>query len=138
MIEQIIFTIQTPGRGLTSLSKRIATLIHKSPVTTGICHLFLHHTSASFIIGENADEAVCRDLETFMQRIAPDGDPCYEHIAEGIDDMPAHIRAVLTTNFLSIPITRGELALGTWQGIYLWEHRIKAHERKVTVTIYGE
>jgi secondary thiamine-phosphate synthase enzyme len=100
--------------------------------------VFTHHTSASLIISENADPSVRRDLERFMSRIVPDGDPSFEHDAEGPDDMPAHIRAVLTTTGLSVPISAGRLALGTWQGVYLWEHRHRPHRRQITITVMGE
>jgi secondary thiamine-phosphate synthase enzyme len=101
-----------------------------------MCNVFLVHTSASLILGENADPSVRRDLETFFARLAPDGDPVYEHDAEGPDDMPSHIRTVLTQNSLSIPVVAGELALGTWQALYLWEHRKIPHERRVIVTVW--
>jgi secondary thiamine-phosphate synthase enzyme len=104
----------------------------------GLCHVFVHHTSASLILCENADPTVRRDLEAFLARLVPDGDPLFEHTDEGMDDMPAHIRAILTKMDLSIPVTGGRCALGTWQGIYLYEHRTHAHRRRVTVTVQGE
>jgi len=107
-------------------------------VRTGLCHVFLRHTSASLILCENADPAVRRDLEAFMQKYVPDGDPLYEHTAEGPDDMPAHVRSILTQNDVHLPVTDGRCALGTWQGLYLWEHRIAPHERKVVLTIIGD
>jgi secondary thiamine-phosphate synthase enzyme len=103
-----------------------------------LCHVFVHHTSASLMLCENADPAVRRDLETFMSRVAPDGDPAFTHRDEGPDDMPAHVRSVLTQTGLSIPVSGGRCALGTWQGIYLWEHRLAAHRRQVTVTVQGD
>ena len=106
-------------------------------IKEGICHVFLRHTSASLLITENADPDVRRDLETFMSRLAPDGDPAYAHSMEGPDDMPAHIRSVLTSSELTIPIRNGSLALGTWQGAYLWEHRFRPHRRRLDVTVIG-
>ena len=105
---------------------------------TGLATLHLRHTSASLLIQENADPEVRRDLERFFSRLAPDGDPLFQHTCEGDDDMPAHIRTALTSVNLSIPIQAGELALGTWQGIYLWEHRLRGHRRLVTVRLLGE
>ena len=134
--ETLIYT--TPGRGMLDLTQDLAAKISGSGLTTGICHLFLHHTSASLIICENADSDVQRDLEAFMQRLSPDGDPLFRHTMEGPDDMPAHVRTVLTQSCLSLPITQAKLALGTWQGIYLWEHRLKSYQRKVTLTLMGE
>jgi secondary thiamine-phosphate synthase enzyme len=120
------------------LTARIAEIVAASALRTGTCNLFVLHTSASLLICENADAAVQRDLERFMQRIAPDGHPDYEHDAEGPDDMPAHIRSVLTASSLSVPIANGELLMGTWQGIYLWEHRHAPHTREVAVTLVGD
>jgi len=125
------------GRGMTELTDKIVALVAKAGVATGLCNVFLHHTSASIVICENSDPDVQYDLETFMQRLAIDGDSRYKHIAEGADDMSAHIRTVLTQNSISIPVTETKLALGTWQGIYLWEHRVRPYERKVTITIQG-
>jgi secondary thiamine-phosphate synthase enzyme len=105
-------------------------------VTEGLCNVFVPHTSASLIAGENWDASVRRDLEAFMSRIAPDGDRRYEHDAEGPDDMPSHIRAMLTQTSIVIPVAAGQLHLGTWQGIYLWEHRTSAHERRLIITVW--
>ncbi len=127
--------VATTGRGTYELTKRVAEAVRASRVATGLCHVFTTHTSASLMICENADPDVRRDLETFMADIAPDGDPRFVHRAEGPDDMPAHVRSVLTTSDLTIPITHGALALGTWQGVYLWEHRTHGHRRRVVVTI---
>jgi secondary thiamine-phosphate synthase enzyme len=127
--------VPTKGRGTYELTARVADAVRASRVTTGLCHVFTTHTSASLMICENADPAVRRDLETFMADLAPDGDPRFVHTAEGPDDMPAHVRSVLTTSDLTIPIKDGELALGTWQGVYLWEHRHHGHRRRVLVTI---
>lgn len=106
-----------------------------SNVNSGLCHVFIRHTSASLLITENADPDVRHDLERFMSRLAPDGDPAWIHSMEGPDDMPAHIRSVLTCSELTIPIREHRLALGTWQGAYLWEHRTRAHRRRIDVTI---
>jgi secondary thiamine-phosphate synthase enzyme len=127
--------VATKGRGTYELTRRVAEAVRSSHVATGLCHVFTTHTSASLMICENADPDVRRDLETFMAGLAPDGDPRFVHTAEGPDDMPAHVRSVLTTADLTIPIRNGELALGTWQGVYLWEHRLDAHRRRVLVTI---
>jgi secondary thiamine-phosphate synthase enzyme len=128
--------IQTSGRGFTDLTERASSFVRDSGVRDGLCNFFLVHTSASLILGENADPSVRRDLEVFFGRLAPDGDPSYEHDAEGPDDMPSHIRTVLTQNSLTIPVVAGELGLGTWQALYLWEHRKIPHDRRVIVTIW--
>jgi secondary thiamine-phosphate synthase enzyme len=130
--------IGTRGRSFESLTDRIADIVRRSTIGEGLCNVFIQHTSASLVISENADPAVGRDLENFMQRIAPDGGADYEHDAEGPDDMPAHIRSVLTNTTLSIPVARGRLLLGTWQGVYLWEHRHDGHTRDIVVTVVGE
>jgi secondary thiamine-phosphate synthase enzyme len=127
--------VATKGRGTYELTARVADAVRSARVTTGLCHVFTTHTSASLMICENADPDVRRDLETFMADLAPDGDPRFVHTAEGPDDMPAHVRSVLTASDLTIPIKDGELALGTWQGVYLWEHRRDGHRRRVLVTI---
>jgi len=113
-------------------------MVATAGVKIGMCHIFIRHTSASLMLCENADPAVREDLETFMQRQAPDGDPMFTHVDEGPDDMPAHVRSVLTQSDLNLPIAGGKCALGTWQGIYLWEHRHAPHAREVIVTISGE
>ena len=138
MTLQETFVVATRGRGFESLTERVAAIVAKSGVATGLCNVFTRHTSASLVITENADSAVRRDLERFMQRVAPDGSPDYEHDTEGPDDMPAHIRSVLTSATLSVPVAEGELQLGTWQGIYLWEHRHAGHRREIIVTVVGE
>lgn len=129
---------ETNGRGTTNLTVKVRDSIKASGITNGLCHVFLHHTSASLIFCENADPSVRRDLETFLSRIAPDGDPLYEHVAEGPDDMPAHIRSILTQTEITLPVENGCPALGTWQGVYLWEHRHNPHRRKITVTVIGD
>jgi len=130
-------TIRTSGRGSIEITDQFASTVTQSGIVAGICHLFVHHTSASLMICENADPTVRGDLEAFMQRLVPDGDALFKHIDEGVDDMPAHIRSVLTQSSLSIPIIDGRSGLGTWQGVYLWEHRLRGHARKITLTCYG-
>ena len=130
------YSIQTNGRGFTDLTSRIAAFVREAGVRDGLCNVFLVHTSASLIFGENADPSVRRDLERVFARLAPDGDPSYEHDAEGPDDMPSHIRTVLTQNSLTVPIVAGELGLGTWQALFLWEHRTIPHERRIIVTLW--
>ncbi len=138
MISQHQLQIDTRGRGTYDLSADIQSAVKTSGVETGMCHVFIRHTSASLMLCENADPAVMRDLETFMSRQIPDGDPMFTHTAEGPDDMPAHVRSVLTQSDLNIPVQDGGCALGTWQGVYLWEHRLAPHQRTVLLTIQGE
>ena len=138
MVIQEQLQISTRGRHTYNITDQVAQVIHKAGVTTGFCQLFIHHTSASLILCENADPTVRSDLEGFMSRLVPDGDPHFDHTLEGPDDMAAHIRSILTKMDLSFPVTGGRPALGTWQGIYLWEHRTHPHSRKVTVTVHGE
>jgi len=135
--EQHRLTIETPGRALLEITGRVGELLRGGGVDQGLCHLFIHHTSASLVITENADGNVLRDLENYFARLAPDGDPGYIHDQEGPDDMAAHIRSVLTQCELTVPIDSGRLALGTWQGIFLWEHRYRPHRRHITVTFHG-
>ena len=130
-------TISSSGRGTYEITQDVEHKIRESGVKQGLCHLFVQHTSASLIINENADPAVREDFETFMTRISPDGDPMFTHTAEGDDDMPAHIRSVLTQTELTIPVSKGTSGLGAWQGIYLWEHRTAPHQRNVLITIHG-
>ena len=137
MTHQENLQISTRGRGTYEITAEVEQIIRKSGIKTGICQVFTHHTSASLILCENADPSVRSDLETFMHRLVPDGDPMFDHIQEGPDDMSAHIRSILTKMDLSLPITHGRLGLGTWQGIYLYEHRTQPHRRQVTVTIVG-
>lgn len=134
---QSSLTIKTQGRGLYAIDNRIRACVSEVGLQQGLCQVFLQHTSASLILCENADSSVQQDLENFMARLVPDKDTLYRHTAEGADDMPAHIRSVLTANSLTVPIIKGDLGLGTWQGIYLWEHRYRPHERYVIVTIMG-
>lgn len=138
MIRQEEFTVSTGGRGTRDITGRIQQAVRDSGIQTGICHVFVRHTSASLMLCENADPAVRRDLETFMARQVPDGDPMFTHDAEGPDDMPAHVRSVLTQSDLNLPIQNGQCALGTWQGVYLWEHRHASHERHILLTLTGE
>ncbi len=129
--------LETGGRGSYDITERVAGAVRASGVAIGLCHVFTTHTSASLMICENADPDVRRDLETFMSDLAPDGDPRFVHTAEGPDDMAAHVRSVLTQSDLTVPIAKSRLALGTWQGIYLWEHRLHAQRRRVLVTVQG-
>ena len=138
MIHQNTFDVRTRGRGTVEISDEVARAVTASGVGTGLCHVFLKHTSPSLVLCENADPSVRRDLETAMRRLAPDGDPANIHDAEGPDDMPAHLRSVLTSNSLTVPCAGGRLLLGTWQGIYLWEHRLAPQTRTVVVTVQGE
>jgi secondary thiamine-phosphate synthase enzyme len=136
-MHQQVLTVHTRGRSFEMITAQVAKIVAQSGIRRGLCNVFIRHTSASLVITENADSAVRRDLERFMLRIAPDGDPEYEHDTEGPDDMPAHIRNMLTTSAVTVPIIDGELGLGTWQGIYVWEHRTSRHAREVIVTASG-
>jgi secondary thiamine-phosphate synthase enzyme len=138
VIYQSEISVATRGRGTYDLGHDVEACVRESGVRTGICYLFVRHTSASLMLCENADPAVRRDLEAFMQNLVPDGDPMFTHAAEGPDDMPAHVRSVLTQSDLNIPVRDGRSGLGTWQGIYLWEHRTAPHTRHVIVTVQGE
>jgi secondary thiamine-phosphate synthase enzyme len=131
-------SVSTKGRGFYEITEQVTDILREARLQTGLCTLFVQHTSASLLIQENADPEVRRDFERFFARLVPDGDALFEHTAEGDDDMPAHVRTALTTVNLSIPIVRGALVLGTWQGIYLWEHRIHPHRRRVSVHLLGE
>ncbi len=136
-IAQSTFTVHTRGRSLTEVTDRIAEAIVASGVGTGIAHVFVQHTSASLLVGENADPTVVADLERFFARLVTDGDPLFHHRDEGPDDMPAHVRTALTGVSLSLPVHGGKPLLGTWQGVFLYEHRHEAHQRKITVTVSG-
>ncbi|MEJ2115827.1 MAG: secondary thiamine-phosphate synthase enzyme YjbQ [Gammaproteobacteria bacterium] len=131
-------TLRSFGRGTYEITKDIEKMIRDSGVQQGLCHLFIQHTSASLIISENADPAVRDDLETFISKICPDGDAMFTHRSEGDDDMPAHIRTMLTQTEITIPVKTGNSGLGAWQGVYMWEHRIASHQRYVLVTIHGQ
>lgn len=135
MISQHSISIQTQGRATINISGEVEQILRTSKIEQGLCHVFVHHTSASLIITENADTDVRRDLDTFIAKLVPDGDPVYRHDQEGPDDMAAHIRSVLTQTEITIPIRAGRLALGTWQGLFLWEHRYHAHRRNITLTL---
>jgi secondary thiamine-phosphate synthase enzyme len=132
-----LLKVETRGRGTVEITDRVQKAVAASGVRDGLCTVFIHHTSASLIICENADPTVRRDLDAFMGRLVPDGDPLYRHTAEGPDDMPSHVRTVLTQTSIGIPVTAGRCDLGTWQGIYVYEHRTAAHTRKVSVTVVG-
>ena len=138
MIAQSEIRVDTRGRGTYDLSREVQNAVRKSGIEAGLCHVFICHTSASLMLCENADPSVMRDLETFMSRQVPDGDPMFTHTAEGPDDMPAHVRSILTQSDLNIPVRNGRCALGTWQGVYLWEHRRAPHSRRVIVTVQGD
>jgi secondary thiamine-phosphate synthase enzyme len=138
MNRQQILEFSTSGRGTRNITDRIAEVVAASGVRVGLAHLFVQHTSCSLTITENADPDVRRDLETLFARIAPDGDPQYRHDLEGPDDMAAHARSVLTGCGLTIPVGAGRLLLGTWQGIYLWEHRSAPQRRHLVVTVLGD
>src|SRR5213596_2555984 len=140
MLRQMLheLVIRTGGRGFYEFTAEVAGLARRSNLRMGLVTLHLQHTSASLLVQENADPEVRRDLERFFSRLVPDGDPLFQHNAEGDDDMPAHVRTALTAVNLSIPIIDGNLALGTWQGIYLWEHRTQPHSRRVVVHLLGE
>ena len=137
MHHQEQLTIQTPGRCLIELSAQVRGVVERSGLTSGLCVVHCAHTSASLLIQENADPSVQRDLLAWLGRLAPDGDPRYTHTLEGPDDMAAHLRATLTRSNESIPVVEGRLALGTWQGLYLLEHRTAPHRRQVLVHVQG-
>ncbi len=128
-------TIEVGGQGLHEFTAEVAGAVRRSGVAEGLCTVFVRHTSASLTIQENADPSARRDLERWLDRLVPENDPLYTHTAEGPDDMPAHIKAALTATSLSVPVVDGRLALGTWQGIYLWEHRRRRGRRRVVVHV---
>jgi secondary thiamine-phosphate synthase enzyme len=132
------FLVNTRGRGFYEITDSVVAWVRQTGISNGLITLHLRHTSASLLIQENADPEVRRDLERFFSRLIPDGDPLFEHTAEGEDDMPAHVRTALTAVNLSIPIVDSHPALGTWQGIYVWEHRRHPHARRVTAHFIGE
>jgi secondary thiamine-phosphate synthase enzyme len=137
MFHATSFTFETRGRGTYEVTEQVQKIVHESGVRQGLCTVFLHHTSASLILCENADPSVRTDLERFFGRLVLDGSPEFLHTAEGPDDMPAHVRTILTQNSLGLPIADGACDLGTWQGVYLWEHRTARHRRRLTVSIVG-
>jgi secondary thiamine-phosphate synthase enzyme len=138
MVVQQTFDFATDGRGTYDLTKKVQEVVAQSGVRVGVCQVFAQHTSASLILCENADPSVRSDLESFMGRLVPDGDSLFEHTCEGPDDMPAHVRTVLTHSSLQLPVNAGRCLLGTWQGIYLWEHRRAPARRCLTVTVQGD
>jgi secondary thiamine-phosphate synthase enzyme len=129
---------QTQQRGSYDLTPRVQEIVRASGIDVGVCTLFVHHTSASLMVCENADPQVRRDLERFLSRLVPDGEPLFRHVEEGPDDMPSHVRSVLTQTSLGIPVRGGRLDLGVWQGVYLYEHRLAPHSRRVSVSLIGE
>ena len=133
MVREIF--VQTPGQGLHEITAQVQEQVRAARIEEGLCTLFVRHTSASLVVQENADPSAKRDLERWLARLVPEGDPFYTHDTEGPDDMPAHIKAALTATSLGIPVRAGALALGTWQGIYLWEHRRRGARREVLVHI---
>lgn len=134
MIQEKI-SLRTNGRASYNITQDVQAIVQNSNIEIGLCNIFVQHTSASLILCENADPQVREDLETFMAKVVPDGDPMFKHTDEGEDDMPSHVRTILTTSSLTIPITDGRCALGIWQGIYLWEHRTSNFNRHVIITI---
>ncbi len=137
MAWQKTFDLRTRGRATTDITAEVGRLVAGAAIDTGVAHVFVQHTSCSLMISENADPDVLRDLETLAGRWAPDGDPAYRHDTEGDDDMAAHARSILSGTSVSVPVGAGRLLLGTWQAIYLWEHRTHAHTRTVVVTVTG-
>jgi secondary thiamine-phosphate synthase enzyme len=140
MLEQHLSTLQlrTRGRGLREITSEVRAILAQSGIRQGLLTLFVRHTSASLLVQENADPDVRGDLERFFARLVQDGDALFVHRDEGPDDMPAHVRSALTATQLAIPIVDGALALGTWQGVYLWEHRLQGHAREIAVHVLGE
>lgn len=130
--------LQTARRGTYEITSRVQEVVRASEVKRGLCTIFVHHTSASLIVCENAEPEVRRDLERFFSRLVADGDAAFRHVDEGPDDMPAHVRSILTQTSITIPVANGRCDLGTWQGIYLWEHRTSPHQRRVTISVLGE
>jgi secondary thiamine-phosphate synthase enzyme len=131
------FHVDTPGKALVDVTARVDAVVKSSGVQDGLCTVFVHHTSASLLINENADPDVRRDLEAWLSRLVVDGDPIFRHTDEGPDDMSAHVRAALTATTLSIPVAGGRCDLGTWQAIYLWEHRSAPHKRRISVVVFS-
>lgn len=138
MWRQDTIVVETQGRGFREITDEVASRVQKSGLRVGLCHLFLRHTSASLCVTENAAPEVRADLERFAQRLAPDGDPMFSHDEEGPDDMSAHVRNLFAGYELTIPIQGAKLRLGTWQGVFLWEHRARGHRREIVITLSGE
>jgi secondary thiamine-phosphate synthase enzyme len=138
MVHRESLTIDTRGRSTYEITGPIQEVVGRSKINCGLCNVFLKHTSASLIVCENADPTVRRDLEVFAARLVADGDPDFVHDLEGPDDMPAHIRSILTQASISLPVEDGRCELGTWQGLFLWEHRTTPHRRRLTITILGD
>jgi secondary thiamine-phosphate synthase enzyme len=136
VVHQRTLEVGTRGRGFTDVTREVAAVVEESGALVGLCSVFLQHTSASLVVQENADPAVLRDLARWMDRLAPEGGG-YEHDAEGPDDMPGHLRAAVTRSGETLPVTAGRLALGTWQALYVWEHRTAPHRRRLVVTVTG-
>jgi secondary thiamine-phosphate synthase enzyme len=130
--------VATSGRGTFEITRDVAQIVRASKIRDGLATVWIHHTSASLIVCENADPSVRRDLETFAAKLVRDGDPMFTHDAEGDDDMPSHVRTVLTQTSIGIPVADGKMVLGTWQGLFVWEHRTSPHRRQITVTVIGE
>ncbi|MFL6634374.1 MAG: secondary thiamine-phosphate synthase enzyme YjbQ [Massilia sp.] len=135
---QSTLEFNTFGRGSRDITAAVADVVTRSAIRCGLAHVFVQHTSCSLLITENADPDVRHDLETILKRLAPDGDPAYCHTTEGPDDMSAHVRTMLTATSITVPVGDGRLLLGTWQGMYLWEHRVAEHRRNVVVTVMGD
>jgi secondary thiamine-phosphate synthase enzyme len=138
MAHQTILAFSTFGRSSRNITDAVADAVAQSGVQCGLAHVFVQHTSCSLLVTENADPDVRHDLETIIRRLAPDGDPAYRHDTEGPDDMAAHARSMLTSTDITVPVGGGKLLLGTWQGIFLWEHRVAENRRSVVVTVLGE
>ena len=135
MAHRETFVVQTRGRGLTDITAEVQRVVGAVGIFDGLATVFVHHTSASLIVQENADSQVQRDLDAFFLRLVPDGDKLFKHTAEGPDDMPAHVRAALTATSIGLPVAGGRVDLGTWQAVYLWEHRTSPHQRRVSVVV---
>ena len=129
-------TFQTPGKGLHEITEPLAEAIRRADVETGLCHVFLRHTSASLVITENADPSARRDLLSWFDRLAPENDPDYTHTSEGPDDMPSHLKAAVTRTSETLPVKDGRLDLGTWQGVFIFEHRTRPHERTISMRVW--
>lgn len=137
-VYQSSVSVKTKGKGTEEITGFLNSTIDASGISTGIASVFCHHTSCSLVLMENADPSARRDLEDFMERLIPENDPHFIHTCEGPDDMPSHIKMALTRSSENIPFSMGRADLGTWQGLFLWEHRSKAHQRKITITVIGE